>query len=116
MSKRDRDRRDVNRGDLADRAIRPGELEAPERDLDLEQPELDEPLATRIERARELKPVGRHFRPSWRAGLEAVLAAVESGRPIAEVRRLEIPVNSGCRDCWRQGRDAAVKAIEAPKA
>jgi hypothetical protein len=113
MSRRDRERRDVDRGELVDRAIRPGELEHPERDLELERPELDRgELARRIERARSLKPVGRHFRPSWRRGLEAVLEALELGRRPADVRRLEVPAGEACRACWVQGRDAAVKATE----
>lgn len=116
MSKRDRDRRDVDRGDLADRAIRPGDLDTPERDVELERPEIDGELETRIESARELKPVGRHFRPSWREGLEAVLAGAAGGRRLAELRKLEAPAGQGCRACWVQGRDAAIKALEVPKA
>lgn len=113
---RDQGERIVDRGGLADRQITPSDLERPEADVEIERPELDSDLAKRIERARELKPIGRHFRPSWRKGLEAVLGFVEAGFEVADLRKLEAPPGDGCRACWVDGRNAAIKALEVRKA
>jgi hypothetical protein len=93
-----------------ERVIAPGSLSTPEDGLALERPEHGT-LARRIAAARELKPVGRHFRPSWRRGLDATLDAIAAGRKPDEARRMQPPAGEPCRACWVQGRDRAVAFV-----
>jgi len=109
-------------------AVRPQDLETPERDLDLttrgpgvtveaedaaEEPKFEDPtLAARIAAVRALSPPDVACRACWTHGRDAALRTV-AGAGI-EAARAILPTGSERHDLgiWAQGRDVAIKAIE----
>lgn len=110
-------------------AVRPENLDNPERDLNLSTRESDgkagrkredpaerRALRERLAMARTLTPQGRelHWRASWDQGRDAAVVAIEADGNTTGARALTAPDDVGCGDCFRRGRDAVVRLVEAP--
>src|SRR5690242_12011213 len=107
-------------------AMRPKDLQTPERGLPLEdrgRPAQDgtpgsdparDQFRERLDRARVAQPKGPHWTACWLQGRDAAIAAIEAARgDTAGARQLAPPAVIGCADCFRKGRDAVIGIFEA---
>jgi len=104
-------------------SVRREDLQNPERGLEVttreagaaprrEDSAARRELKRRLDEARKLEPVARHWWESWHRGRVAAVDALESDGDITKARAIQVPEAIACADCFRKGRDAVIALFE----